>query len=304
MHSLDKKQDISLSEIFHVLFKAKLLIVLGTLVFAAISVAFSMYLPNQYKSKATIIINTESSSKLASLAGNLSGLAGMAGISLGKQDSSNPLIAKELVSSQKFILDFIEKNNVLVPLMAAKGWDSVNNKLILDASKYDAQHGIWLLGENPSKKSFPKRENIVKEFKEVIQLSEDSKTGIITLSAEFYSPALAQKWLEMFIDEINETIRQSDIEQSTKSISYLTDLINETENTHLLETFNTLIQEESKKLMLSKVRLDYVFKPIDPPNLPEKKSNPRRAIICIVGTFIGGFLMCFGVLVRYFLSHK
>jgi uncharacterized protein involved in exopolysaccharide biosynthesis len=303
LSSAAKKQDISLSELFQALYQGKLTIILGSLSFAILSVAISLYLPNQYMSKATLIINTESSSKLASMAGNLSGLAGMAGINLGAgQEGSNPLIAKELVTSQGFILKFIEKNKILVPLMASTKWDATSEQLEIDGSKYDQIRGIWLLGKAPSKATKPKRENIVKRFKEVVSLSEDSKTGVITLRAEFYSPKLAQQWLGLFIDEINETIRQYDIDQATKSIDYLTTLVSETKNNNYVQTFNSLIEEQTKKLMLSKVRLDYVFKSIDPPNLPEKKSKPLRAMICAVGTFLGGFFMCFWVLVRYFVK--
>jgi len=300
-----KRQEISLSELFGAIYQGKLTIILGTVLFAALSVAVALYLPNFYKSKATLIINTESTSKLASLAGNLSGLAGMAGINLGSgQESTNPLIAKELVTSQAFILKFIDKHKLLVPIMATKEWDMPSDSLILDESRYDDSRQIWLFGENPTKETRPKREDIVKEFKDIMRLTEDSKTGVITMSAEFYSPKLAQQWLTWFIEEINETIRQYDIEQSTKSINYLNGLIEETKNTHFIQTFNTLIEEQSKKLMLSKVREDYVFKLIDPPSLPEKKSKPLRAIICVIGTILGGLIMSVFVLIRYFLRQE
>ncbi|WP_181901700.1 Wzz/FepE/Etk N-terminal domain-containing protein [Thalassotalea euphylliae] len=295
------RQEISLSELFSALWQGKLTIVIGALFFALLSVAIALYLPNQYKSKTTLIINTESTSKLASLAGGLGGLAGIAGINLGSgQDGANPLIAKELVTSQAFILEFVNKHNILVPLMAAQEWDIASGELILDNSLYDSERKLWLYGDNPTQETRPKKEDIVKEFKDVIRLSEDTKTGVLTMTAEFYSPVLAQQWLTMFINDINETIRQHDVEQSSKSIEYLKGLIDETSNRHFQETFNTLIEEQTKKLMLSKVRDDYVFKPIDPPNIPEKKSKPLRAIICVVGTFLGGILMSLFVLIRYF----
>lgn len=300
-----KRQEISLSELFGAVYQGKLTIIMGTVFFAILTVAIALYLPNQFKSKSTLIVNAESTSKLASLAGNLGGLAGMAGINLGSgQDSANPLIAKELVTSQAFILKFIEKHKLLVPIMAAKEWDAATDTLVLDESKYDVKRKLWLFGDNPTTETRPKREDIVKEFKDIIRLTEDTKTGVITMSAEFYSPILAQQWLTWFIEEINESIRQYDIEQSTKSIEYLKGLISETNNSHFIQTFATLIEEQSKKLMLSKVREDYVFKSIDPPSLPEKKSKPLRAIICVIGTFLGGLIMSMFVLVRYFLRQE
>jgi LPS O-antigen subunit length determinant protein (WzzB/FepE family) len=298
------KQDISLTELIQAVYQGKLIIVIGSICFVLLSIAIALYLPNQYKSTATLIINTESSSKLASLAGSLGGLAGAAGINLGTgQEDSNPLIAKQLVTSKAFILKFIEKHQILVPIMAATSWDATSNELLIDESKYDKAKNVWLIGDNPNSLTRPKRENTVKAFKDIIKLSEDKKTGVLTFSAEFYSPMLAQQWLQLFIKEINETIRQYDVDQANKSINYLTDLVQTTKNTHFSQTFNSLIEEQTKKLMLSKVRLDYVFKTIDPPNLPEKKSKPSRALICIFGSFLGFLSMCFFVLIRYFIKQ-
>jgi uncharacterized protein involved in exopolysaccharide biosynthesis len=304
LRELPKKQDISLSELITAILSGKIKIIVGTFVFAMLSVAFALYLPNQYKSKSTLIVNSESSGGLASLAGNLGGLAGMAGINLGGgQESSNPLIAKELVKSQAFILKFINKHDLLVPIMASTKWDKENNILIIDTNLYDVAKGLWLFKDTPSKEDRPKQEDIVKEFKKIFTLTEDTKSGIITMSVEFYSPEYSQQWLNFLISDINETIRQYDVEQSTKSIDYLKGLLIETENAAFQETFYNLIEEQTKTLMLSKVRDDYVFKTIDPPNLPEKKSKPSRAFICVIGSFLGGFLMTLWVLIGYFIKR-
>lgn len=304
LSELSKKQDIALSELITAILSGKIKIIVGTLIFAMLSVAFALYLPNQYKSKSTLIINSESSGGLASLAGSLGGLAGMAGINLGAgQENNNPLIAKELIRSQAFILKFINKHDLLVPIMASTNWDEANNTLKIDADRYDVDKGLWLFKDTPTKEDIPKQEDIVKEFKEIFTLSEDTKTGIITLSAEFYSPTLAQQWLKLLISDINETIRQYDIEQSTKSIDYLKKLLAETKNAAFQTSFYNLIEEQTKTLMLSRVRDDYVFKTIDPPNLPGKKSKPSRAIICVAGSVLGGFVMTLLVLIRYFIKR-
>ena len=52
-----------------------------------------------------------------------------------------------------------------------------------------------------------------------------------------------------------------------------------------------------QKLMFASVRNDYVYKTIESPLVPELKSSPNRAVICIVGTLIGFFLSIFLVLI-------
>ena len=304
LSQLPNKQDIALSELITAILSGKIKIIVGTMIFAMLSVAYAVYLPNQYKSRSTLIINSESSGGLSSLAGSLGGLAGMAGINLrGGKENNNPLIAKELMKSQAFILRFIDMHELLVPIMASTKWDEANNSLKIDADRYDVNKELWLFKDSPTKEDRPKQEDIVKEFKEIFTLSEDTKTGVITLSAEFYSPTLAQQWLKLLISDINETIRQYDIEQSTKSIDYLKELLAETKNAAFQESFYSLIEEQTKTLMLSRVRDDYVFKSIDPPNLPEKKSKPLRVIICVAGSVLGGVVMTLWVLIRYFIKR-
>jgi uncharacterized protein involved in exopolysaccharide biosynthesis len=53
-------------------------------------------------------------------------------------------------------------------------------------------------------------------------------------------------------------------------------------------------------VMLAEVRPEYVFKTIDPAVIPEEKSKPGRALICVLGTLIGGALGVLLVLIRYF----
>ena len=39
--------------------------------------------------------------------------------------------------------------------------------------------------------------------------------------------------------------------------------------------------------MVVNVRTEYVFKTVDSAIAPEKKSKPKRSVICLVGTFLG-----------------
>ena len=52
--------------------------------------------------------------------------------------------------------------------------------------------------------------------------------------------------------------------------------------------------------MLSQSSPDYVFKVIDAPIAPELKLEPKRAIICIVGTITGFIITLLIVLVLIF----
>ena len=56
--------------------------------------------------------------------------------------------------------------------------------------------------------------------------------------------------------------------------------------------------------MLAKVSEQYALTVIDPPLIPEKKSKPNRALICILGTLLGGMLSVLIILVRKLIFNR
>ena len=51
-----------------------------------------------------------------------------------------------------------------------------------------------------------------------------------------------------------------------------------------------LLEEQMKTLMLTSSDENYVYKTIEYPTAPEEKSEPSRAVICTIGTFLGFIL--------------
>jgi len=64
--------------------------------------------------------------------------------------------------------------------------------------------------------------------------------------------------------------------------------------------FYQLIEEQTKTIMLANVRKDYVLEVIDPAVAPEKEAKPKRAMICVLVTLLGGMLSVIFVLIRHF----
>jgi LPS O-antigen subunit length determinant protein (WzzB/FepE family) len=67
------------------------------------------------------------------------------------------------------------------------------------------------------------------------------------------------------------------------------------------QVFYQLIENETRTVMLANAQQEYVFKTVDPAVVPQEKSEPKRALICIVATLIGGMLGVLIVFVRAFI---
>ena len=118
-----------------------------------------------------------------------------------------------------------------------------------------------------------------KLFSEILEINYDPKEGFVDVSIEFYSPHIAVEWVELILKEINEEMRSEEKKEAQASIDYITNTLAKVDNTSIQSSLYQLIEEQTKVLMLTSAREEYVFKTISPALVPEKKSKPSRVLI-------------------------
>jgi uncharacterized protein involved in exopolysaccharide biosynthesis len=295
--------EIDLRELFAVIWQGKWIIIAVTAIFAVAAVFYALSLPNIYKSEALLAPAAEQ--KSAGLSGQLGGLAALAGVSLGSGAGvDKTVLAIEVVKSRDFLGRFIQQRIQLQDLMAVQSWDLTTNTLKYDSELYNSQTQQWLQDLKPAKQAEPSLQQAYKVLSGALNIEQDKASGMVKLSIEHQSPYLAQNWVQMLIAEINLEMKTRDIEEAEKSIAYLQQQISQTNIADLRSALYSLIEEQTKTLMLANVREEYAFKVVDSPIVPEEKAGPARAILVIIGTFLGGFISIMLVLGRAFLLNK
>jgi len=291
--------EIDLRELFSVLWVGKKLIVVITAVFAVVSVVYALSLPNEYKASAVVSPAGSGGSSLGSMAGQLGGLASLAGINIGSSESNATQEAMEIMQSWGFLEAFIQTHDLAVPVYAAIGWDEGANSLKLDDDRYDAASKRWLIEEDASGENrAPSSWKLYETFKSRVAVSQDKTSGLINISIEYYSPQLAKQWVDLFISTINDYMRDRKLDQVNRNIEYLTAQIEKTAIADMREVFYQLIEEQIKSKMLAEASPEYAFITVSKAMVPEEKSKPKRALVCILGTLLGGMLSVLWVLVR------
>ena len=284
------EDEIDLRELFSILWKGKWIIIGVTFIFAIASVGYALYLPNEYKATAVLQPNESGSGgKLASLAGQFGGLASMAGINLGAGESTDAVIAMEIMKSWGFAEEFINKHNIAVELFAAQGWDHAKNQLILNEDIYDKKTGSWVREASKSKSVKPTSWELFENLKERLSISQDKETGLISVSITHYSPVIAKEWVDLLTKDINQLMKDRALEEANQNIQYLEEQFKSTSYAELRAMFSELIQEQHKSKMLAQVSDEYVFKTISEAKAPEKKHKPKRALIALFGLLLGVF---------------
>ena len=297
--------EIDLQELFYALWEGKIIIVSVTTFVSIIVVIFSLLLPNIYESKA-LLVPVDSSSSIAGALGGYSSLAGLAGVSLptnGVEGNSQKAINK--ISSLSFFENDILPNIYLPDLMAFKSWSSKTNTVTYDDSIYDINSNTWIRDYSHPQQQVPSAQESFEIFtSEHMSLSEDKKSGFVTLSIKHESPFIAKQWADLVINQVNAFYRQKDKLESEKALSYLNQQISITNLSEIKEAMAKLMQEETKKLSLIEAKKYYVFDYIDPPAVMEKKSEPKRALISILGFLLGGMLGTISALMWHYLFSK
>lgn len=294
--------DIDLLALFVALWRGKWLIIATTILFAIAAVVYAINLPNIYRSEA-LLAPVSSQPKASGALSQLGGLASLAGINLGASSTDKTALALEVLRSRDFISKLIAQHDMLVPLLAAEGWDWRENTLQLNARLYDATNQRWVREVSPPQSAEPSLQEAYDEFIRLMTINQSKETGMVTLTLEHYSPEIARQWLSLLIAELNTVMRQRDMEEARRSMAYLEQQLQQTQVEELRRALFQLIEEQTKTLMLAAVSEEYVLRTIDPPVAPEKKAKPGRALICIVATIFGFVFGCFIVLLRTLLRR-
>jgi len=297
--------EIDLAELWRAVWGGKLTIITISLIFAVASIIFAISKPDIYKASVLLSpASSEGAGGMGAIAGKFGGLASLAGISLGGGGTDKTGLALEIIKSRAFLEDFIAKHELLVPLMASENWDRANNSLIIDNELFDTATQKWIREVKTPKKPEPSPWEAYQEFVEIFSASQDKESSLVTMTLEFYSPDIAKQWLIWLVADVNDFMREQDEKEAQASIDYLTKQLEKTEVSTMETVFYQLIEEQTKNMMLTKVSAEYVLKTIDPAQVPDLKTGPKRALIVVLGTMLGGMLSVLIVLVRYFSKNK
>ncbi|ELA9315173.1 LPS O-antigen length regulator [Vibrio parahaemolyticus] len=286
-----KVDEINLKDLYHIFLKEKWrIIIIGTFIFIG-SLIYSLSIPNIYRSDVLLAPNGDEHS--TGVNSKFSGLAAMAGVNVGSDSVNRSVVAIEILKSRKFLVRFINENDLKVALFASKEWDKKSRELVIDENIYNEKTHDWV-SEPPSD-----IEAFKYFFNDVLTIQENKENGFYTISINFISPDLSKKWLELLVKTLNDTMKEREIIDSEKNIEYLTEQLNKTSIAEMQSTFFELIGEQTKKLMLAESKSEFAFSTIDPPFIPENKIKPSRVLIIAMITLLGLFIYIALVILFY-----
>ncbi len=246
------------------------IVIVCTVVGVAAAIALSLVVTPVYRAETLLapVRHGEDSNTLNALAGQIGGIASLAGVSLGMNSTSDELVA--ILKSREFTQAFFSSSDRLGRLVEITvGGD--------DAPRPDSV-GADLV--NDALKAFDRK------FRTVIQ---NSATGLVTLRIDWVDPQEAADWANEMVRAVNERTRQQVIGESENRIRYLNDQLENTSAVELRKVLYGLIEKEIQETALAHTRTDFAFRVIDPAVAPNADDHvaPNRPMFVALGLMIG-----------------
>lgn len=265
--------EINLLELLALLWRRKWLIVIVTALCSTAGVAYAL-LAQQWWRAEVVMAQVDSKQMSGGLA-QLGGLASLAGINIGSGGGSQNSLA--VLKSKDFAREFIEDKNLVPVLM----YDRLDAKPPIDI-----------------------RDAVDRFDKDVRDITDDKKSGLITLSVTWTDPMMATEWANELIKRANQRLRAQALEESERNIKYLQGEISTTNVTAVQQAMGKVIESEMQKLLLARGSEEFSFKVIDKAVQPKKRARPQRALVIIGAAAAGVFLSLVLVLLGNWWSQQ
>ena len=274
---------LGLAEVMEILWSGRWLIVCVTLILALSATAYALFAPSLYRAEVLLnVVQNASTRRIMGQLGGLGGLASLAGLGIDERAAAEPIAALE---SREFTRAFIQEQNLLP---------------VLFASKWDARAQRWK-PMNPAR--IPDIRDAEKYFvKHIRDVQQDKKSGLVTLSVEWFDPSVAAQWANLMVQRINERLRHRAYVEAQENVSFLRAELSNANVVTLQQSIGRLLDDELQKLMLAKGQQDFAFRIVDRAEVPKWRSWPKRWQTIVIAT-VAGILLGIGVVLgRYFFS--
>lgn len=295
--------EIDLLELLRVLFNHKLSILLCTLVFGVGAFVIAITTPNTYQ--ADVLVSSSQGGGMGSaLVSQYGGLAAMAGIDLGSGDAGLESVLA-LLKSRKFIISFINEEG-LKPVLFPDKWDEETKVWFTPAPGMRSRIKSALVGSANDEVLDPKPSDLgaYGAFSKIMTVSEDKKSGLVTIKVDSENPVMAANWANKIVVRLNAYLKDEAISQSDQNIRYLEQEIVDTPLVEFKTALYELVETEAKSKMFANVQKEYALKVIDPAVVPEGPIKPKRSLILILGVLLGFMVGCAQGLVRGWMNRK
>jgi uncharacterized protein involved in exopolysaccharide biosynthesis len=270
---VDYDDEIDLWQLWDTIWSGRWLIIAITSLFAVGGVTYALVAQEWWRAEV-VLAPADKKGGMSGALSQLSGLASLAGVSVGGGGGNEPLA---VLKSRDFAREFITDMNLMPVLLKDQKTEDGKAPDIRDALRI---------------------------FETVRSVSDDKKTGLVTLGVRWKDADTAALWANELARRVNARLRSEALAEAERNVAYLQKEIASTSVVSLQQSMGRVLEGEMQKLMLARGNEEFAFKVIDKATPPKLRDAPKRALVAIVATLAGGFLGILAVFLRQALRNR
>jgi uncharacterized protein involved in exopolysaccharide biosynthesis len=265
-----------MDELILALKQGKWVILVCVGVLLVLSLVYSLTATPMYR--ADVVLSPASEDGMRPSLGALGGLANLAGININGGGNKS-VEALAILKSKEFAREFIDSQKLADEFLAerSRGWLA---RLFGGSRSKDPRLAVEYFDGS------------------VRRVSEDRKTGLVTLSMQWREPAQAAAWANLAVKLLNDRMRSRALDESQRNVVYLQQQLGATNVVSLQQAVGRLLEAEMQKVMMARGNDEFAFKIIDVATPPRKQFWPRPVLLAALAMLVGGVLSATFVLIR------
>lgn len=269
---------IELEDIVMKIWERKYLIASVSLLSGVIFAVLSLFMEETYR--VELRLSPVSSTGFENYSsGQLGNLASLTGIR-GGMGPNNAELATEVLRSSYLTSQLIIDRGWKAKLFAAKTDPSNRDVITYNRDIYNPDENTWKIDE-------PTEWDVSQKIRRHFQVIESRDHGFRTLRMDHPSAEFSRMFLYELLKEINDFIREKEIESSNQIVEFIKGSLEiaELDNTRVM--LYQALERELQKNVIAKSRQNYVFQPVVPISLPQNRHFPNRILILLLGLVFG-----------------
>ncbi|UTA68412.1 MULTISPECIES: Wzz/FepE/Etk N-terminal domain-containing protein [Emticicia] len=333
--STNNTVSLNFKALFQVIWKEKILIFMIILASAGIGLWYGFSQKEQFTAQGKIL--PEMLGRGGLRLGNLAGIASLAGVDIGSADGTEavrPDLYPDILKSTPFFLELFKQpvvtrdNRKITFEQFYEGeFEKKSDEKQKDTVKAPHnQNGVLVIGK--------KYERRIQALKARIVGVIDKKSGVINISVKMPDPYVAAEVANFAMNYLTQYVTRYRVDKAQKDLDFLEERVNvakgkyyfnQTKKAQYSDQFqestmrlqsadiqrerieseyrmaSTFYNELLKKYEEAKIKVQQetpVFKVLEPPTVPTRKSEPRKSLILLVAVFIGGLIALIAALIR------
>lgn len=249
------------AELMRTLWIGRRIIIVTVVGLMVLAIAYSLVARPIYR--AEVVLSPASEDSMRPNLGALGGFASLAGINISAGDKSVEAVA--ILKSKGFAREFIESRKLMDTMLADRiGW----------------------FGRSDDK---PDIRVAVETFdRSVRRVSEERKTGLVTLSIQWKNGVEAANWANALVDLLNARMRNRALAETGRNVAYLQKEIATTSVVSLQQAIGRLLETEMQKYLVASGNDEFAFKVVDPAVAPRRPFWPRPVLLTALAMLLGG----------------